>query len=154
MHNCVVDKALSHCKCCQARRCKDAGCHISMPKGGSARFILAGTTYQTNHSFSSPLCDFLVFLCAKDDHVYVLELKSGSFSISDVVNQLQGGADVVSTITDGSRVRFYPVLVQAKGVSAIERKALASRKVLYGGRQYSVFVARCGSSLDYLKADP
>jgi len=154
MHSCAVAKAISHCECCRARRCRDAGCQISIPKGNSPRVILAGTNYQANHSFKDPLCDFIVFLCAKDDQAYALELKGGSFSISEVVDQLQGGAHVVSTMAGSSHVRFYPVLVQAQGVSAIQRKALASRKVLYGGRQYPVIVARCGSDLDQLKVEP
>src|SRR5215468_12633084 len=102
MHECIVEETLSHCRCCHARRCRDAGCHISMPGGGSRRVILAGTSYQTNHSFDGPLCDFIVFLCDDDDSAYALELKGGSFSVSDVVGQLQGGADVVSSIANSS----------------------------------------------------
>jgi len=81
MHRCIIEEALSHCKCCHARRCRDAGCHISMPGGNSRRAILAGTSYQTNHAFNGPLCDFIVFLCTGDDHAYVLELK-GAASVS------------------------------------------------------------------------
>jgi len=149
MHDCLVSASADFCECCAAPRCRDAGCQLSLPTGGGVRRILSGSAIQRNHGHMSKLCDFLFFACRRPrDVACAIELKNGKFDLAKVAEQLQAGADLVNSLAvSPNAVSFYPILVHSRGMTAIARKVIATRRIRYGNSEYRILTAKCGSSL-------
>lgn len=78
-----------------------------------------------------------------------IELKSGRFNAADVIDQLQGGADVADgRLSQEARFQFVPLLAHgAKVVRKNDRTALRSGKVGLRGQVKQVILSRCGGKL-------
>lgn len=136
------------CSCCWVNRCHDAGCSVSMPRGGEPRAILSGTLRQRNHSHTGALCDFIVFYSPSHvEKVFALELKSGAVDVSQILRQIQAGAKLAEELTADAVVSFLPVLVHGGRIPAPERKVLAQKRITFRGNKYEIFSIRCGSPI-------
>ena len=95
-----------------------------------------------------PKCDFI---CVSDHGglVAVVELKSGGISATDVVKQLQAGADVVDRLVcRRSRVQLRPILASGN-LHKKERNDLRRKNSRINLRGANEFVQRirCGDPL-------
>jgi hypothetical protein len=108
---------------------------------------LSGTLYQTAHSYSSKLCDVLFAWNRLTGLVAsVLELKGGRFDVSDVVEQLQHGAEIVDTLLTGIPCTFLPVLLH-RGMRTIEVREFRRRPIYFRQKRIAIDLKRCGNSV-------
>ncbi len=104
-----------HHQCCRARAFSESGCKIVMPGQPEAWICLSGTSYQDQHSFTDMLGDFLLAWERTEGERLsaVIEMKSGSWNVSDVHRQLQNGAVIIDDLLKGIDVSFLPALVHS-----------------------------------------
>jgi hypothetical protein len=136
------------CESCWVVKCKDSGCSITVPATGH-RALLSGSRYQHNHRYTKKLADFVLFWeLGSDGRVAVLELKASPTS-SDVVIQLQNGANLAEQLLVRSPlVVFRALLAHSKGVDPRFMKILRSRRITFCGSRHLVRLVRCGTSVD------
>ena len=94
-------------------------------------------------------CDYL-FVGEGGDATLVapIELKSGRFSVSAVLEQLDGGVKVADQwLPQGSSFRFVPVLAHGKPIHPQDLKTLRSRKLKLRGQKKITELIRCGDAL-------
>jgi hypothetical protein len=108
---------------------------------------MSGTQYQTNHGFDGKLCDCLVFWSIDGaDVVGAVELKAGGLSASSVIEQLQGGADVIDRVASRCRSLEFVPLVAHNGVKPLEVREFRRQKVTFRGTSYLAALKRCGTA--------
>ena len=94
-------------------------------------------------------CDYL-FVGEGGDATLVapIELKSGRFSVSAVLEQLEGGVKVADQwLPQGSSFRFVPVLAHGRTIHRSNLKALRSRKLKLRGQKKITELIKCGDAL-------
>lgn len=137
------------CRCCIVGRCRGPNCRLALPAEG-VRACISGSEVQRHHEDfrDRKLCDCLVLLEIEggDKHGVAIELKGGAVDGSAVVEQLQGGADLMKA-NAGEPLTFSAVLVHAGGLRAVEIRDLRSRFVRFEGQRRRVLLGRCGNSL-------
>ena len=135
---------------CRVHACNKDGCSISVKAAANRKAIVDLDCEALRIPQRQKRCDYL-FFGEKGARSWVvpIELKSGSFHASDVIDQLQGGADQADAwLPREARFHLVPLLAHgAKVVRRKERTAFRSRKVGLRGRTKQVVLARCGDSL-------
>ncbi len=92
-------------------------------------------------------CDYL-FIGEEKVTAYVapIELKGGSFRASEVIEQLQGGANAADKwLPPGDAFQFVPVLVHGKGINREDLKKLRRAKIKLRKHEPAPFLIRCKS---------
>lgn len=145
----AVSRAVS--ERCQVQQCRKQGCSVSMEKAPAYRVIIDLDCERLGIVQTGKRCDYL-FVGEEKGAVYVapIELKSGGFGVSAVIEQLQGGADILdSWLPPGSIFRFAPVLVHGKGVHREDRNKLrkAHNVVKLRGHKAAPVLIGCGGRL-------
>ena len=94
-------------------------------------------------------CDYLFFGEVRDTTcVAPIELKSGRFSVSAVLEQIKGGISMAeSWLPPGVSFRFVPVLVHDGTIHRQDRRALLARKVQLRKQKKGVVLIKCGQPL-------
>lgn len=123
------------------------------------RVIIDMDCKDLNLSPNQALCDY-IFLGAKKrdadkDWVVPIELKKGDVDVSDVVKQLQGGANIADRIIPhGASTKFTPVVASGR-LSKIEQRRLRnmSNRVRFRGKSEIVQRIRCGNPLTQVLKD-
>jgi hypothetical protein len=126
---------IGHHECCQTDSSSEKGSKIVLPTDKDSWVCLSGTAYQGHHDHPGKLCDLILFWL-RDEGISVapIELKSGGFSPSSVLEQLQAGAVVAdSLLPEGIGFFFAPVLVHQR-IGTIEIRQLAKRRINFRGR--------------------
>ncbi len=81
-------------------------------------------------------------------YVAPIELKGGGFRASEVIEQLQGGADAADGwLPPGNAFRFIPVLVHGKGVHPEDLKKLRRAKIKLRKHEPAPVLIRCKEKL-------
>jgi hypothetical protein len=80
----------------------------------------------------------------------VIEMKSGSWNISDVHRQLQNGAVIIDDLLKGIDVSFLPALVH-KRMPPVEQRQLPRYRVSFRGRNHQIALLRCGGKVADLR---
>lgn len=136
------------CDCCLVDHVKENGCALGLPP--HPRKVIGGSRYQENHDHREKLCDAIIFWNNEKDGVslVVAELKSGGFSASGVIEQLQGGARLAEAVVvfDGT-IAFAPLLFKKKGMHSIERKVLSRARVRFRGKGHPIQTMSCSDSI-------
>ena len=94
-------------------------------------------------------CDYLFIAEPAGDAGWLvpLELKRGGFRATEVVNQLQAGADAADgLLPQGAAVRFRPIVASGATHKA-QRDKLKTRRVRYRGTVEAVRHMECGGRL-------
>lgn len=147
----LVSQVKQNVECeCIVHRCQKGQCSLKLDNL-PGKFLLIDMDHERapKSSQNTKKCDY-IFIGddSKEPWVAPLELKSGKFSASDVVEQLQAGAGVAdSIIPPASETRFRPIVVHGKGIHRAELDRLQKMRVRYRSRDYPVGKARCGTSL-------
>ena len=93
-------------------------------------------------------CDFVVIVEGDDGaSVAAIELKSGSFKTSQVVEQLQGGARYAETLEAVAESRFAPVLAHGKRIPKTKLRALRRQRIDYRDHPHQIVLMPCGEPL-------
>ncbi len=132
--------------------CESPGCrlHVDLGRNGKTLTILDVDEYSDLISHTGSRCDFLIFLTINKMIAAAVELKSGSFKSSQVLNQLQAGAQQINELSKHCKSKvegFCPILLHGRVRHASDLKTLRQKKVSFKGTRYSVIRAKCGSKL-------
>ncbi len=127
--------------------CRKNGCRVSMEGVSRCRVIVDADLAFPAHDVSSGRCDYIVFLADSDSNAFVvpLELKGGGVDASEVVVQLQRGADFADLFvpeTDGD-IPLLPVLFHSRSIHPNQRKTLNRTKIRFRGRDLTIKTGRC-----------
>ena len=147
-----VVEAVSHAvpDPCRVDACNKDGCSVSVRTAAPRKIIVDLDCEALRIPPDRKRCDYLFF---GEKHtkrwVAPIELKSGRFNAADVIDQLQGGADVADGwLPQEARFQLVPLLVHgAKVVRKNDRTALRSGKVGLRGQSKQVILYRCGGKL-------
>ena len=133
-----------------SRSCSGDGCRVHMTDVPSSRVIVDVERVFQSRGLAGKRCDFVLFLqTARNALVIVpVELKSGHADTSQVVGQLQAGAEFAASVVKGVASKtpapiFRPVLFHGRGLHPKQRKDLNRAKVRIQGVELSIKTARC-----------
>lgn len=138
-----------------ATNCEDAGCSLSLGDLPQESLLVRVDQPAIGGVDRGAMCDFIwLGKHAEEDRVVAIELKSGSFRVSQVVEQLQQGADQARQWLSGyggSKVTFRPIFAHGgkgdkKGRQDLREKA--ANRIRFRKRSYEIKIVRCGSSLE------
>ena len=94
-------------------------------------------------------CDYL-FVGEERNATWVapIELKSGRLSVSQVLEQLEGGARMADRwLPQGVSFQLAPVLAHGKTIHRNDLKALRDKKLQLRGQRKGIAVIKCGEQL-------
>lgn len=134
---------------CRKQTCRKDGCSVSMKGTPTTRVVVDLDCNALNIPPNRKRCDYL-FVGEENDTAWVapIELKSGKFKADEIVDQLQGGADVVHKwLPPGSSFHFVPVLVHGKGVHRKDFERLRKRKIRLRNHTRQTELISCGDLL-------
>lgn len=134
---------------CHVSACRAQGCSLSLNGLTTARVIVDLDCGELGIRDYRKRCDYVFF--GEDEGtswVVPIELKSGAFRGRDVVEQLQGGADVANRwLPQRCSFQFVPVLAHGKGVPKRGLKALRAHKIRLRDHTKQAVLIRCGETL-------
>jgi hypothetical protein len=141
-----------HLSCCSVPGFEEEGCVVYLPTKQRGWICLSGDKYTGNHVHTSKLADLLFAWKVNNDNRLscVLELKSGTISVSGVVGQLQQAAIIVDQLLRGMTVCFLPVLVHGP-ISTFTVRRLDNQKVSFRGERMRIHRLGCGGRVEDLK---
>ena len=94
-------------------------------------------------------CDYL-FVGEERNATWVapIELKSGRLSVSQVLEQLEGGARMANIwLPQGVSFQLAPVLAHGKTIHRNDLRVLRSRKIQLRGQRRGTALIKCGEQL-------
>ena len=149
MKGMVAQVACRVCGCCHAKRCEKDGCRVDLKGAPPVRVIVDMDCDALRISDEQRRCDYLFFGEEQDTTCVVpIELKSGRFSVSAVLKQIEGGIGMAeSWLPSGISFRFVPVLVHDGTIHRQHLRALRTRKVQLRKQKKGVVLIKCGQSL-------
>jgi hypothetical protein len=136
-----------HSTCCESTSVAECGCSMILPS--PPRVALNGTKFQKRHEKQGKLCDSIVFWYSpstRQTFAATVELKSGRVP-AKAVEQLQEGAKVVESLSQGIDLMFAAVLARRRRVHPEDYKVIMRKRVRFRSRQYPVLLVSCGSRL-------
>ena len=139
-------------ECLEFGKCEKDGCGISLEDAPEPHLVIDFDKPGSPLPKDQTRCDYL-FLAAQADNGYwvvPLELKSGKYDASKVVEQLEAGTrEAEKIVSSRIKVSFRPILVSGKGARKAEREEFKRKgKVSFrGGKPKPIKVIRCGGKL-------
>jgi hypothetical protein len=143
-------KLRSHWPSAVVEQCRCKGCQFNLDGVVPAYSVtvLDADKYGRLIGHEGKKCDCLVFVTKQRLIGAAVELKSGSFRVSEVAEQLQSGADQIDTLCEVWNVgEFFPILLYGKVRHASELKSLRRQGVTFRGTRYSIIREKCGTCL-------
>ena len=149
MKGVVAQVAGRVCSCCHAKRCEEDGCRVDLKGAPPVRVIVDMDCDALRIPDEQKRCDYLFFGEERDTTwVVPIELKSGRFSVSAVLEQIEGGAGKADAwLPEGISFRFVPVLVHDGKLHRQDLIALRARKVQLRKQKKGVVLIKCGQPL-------
>ena len=137
---------------CLAKTIKKEGCSISLNGAPASRLIVDFDKNGSPLSSDQVRCDYLFIAEDSSNAGWVcpVELKSGGLSASEVVGQLQAGAQVAEQIVpQNTPAKFRPVAAIGDGIHIAEINALKrkSNRVSFHKVSEHVRLIRCRGNL-------
>lgn len=143
-------KLRSHWPSAVVKQCRCKGCQFNLDGvvPTDSVTVLDADKYGRLIGHEGKKCDCLVFVTKQRLIGAAVELKSGSFRVSEVAEQLQSGADQIDTLSEVRSVgQFFPILLYGKVRHASELKSLRQQGVTFRGTRYSIIREKCGTCL-------
>ena len=134
---------------CHARKCTKEGCNVPLRDAPSPYLLVDMDCRTLDIPADSGRCDFLFVGCESTrgaDWVVPLELKSGSPDATDIVKQLQAGAQFAQDrIPAQHESTFRPVAVYGGKLHRAESDKLKSKRsrIPFRGKRYEIELHRC-----------
>lgn len=149
-------------KGCVVTRCRKQGCSVSLKDAPSPRVLIDLDRPQAPVGQTEKRCDYIfigasssAWVAPKEPRVAPMELKRGKPSASEIVPQLQAGADIADKIVPiDAKVQLRPIAVFGGRVVANELRMFAkeSSRIDFRNRKIKIELLRCGKKLvDVLK---
>ena len=135
---------------CRSRRCRKNGCTLSMSRAPTPAILIDMDSSEAPQATSrTNRCDYL-FFGGTENWVVPLELKRGKPNASEIIPQLQSGANIAdSLVPAGTDVTFRPVAVYGGQLTRIERNRLLARRnrIRFRDLRLLTTMVRCGTEL-------
>ena len=143
--------------CCHAMHCNRDGCRVDLQGAPSVRLLIDMDCDGLQIPRQQKRCDYL-FIGEKGTATWIapIELKSGGFRATEVLDQLAGGVRAVEPfLPPGISFQLVPVLAHGKSIRRIELKRLRSGKIQLRGQPGQIAIMKCGEALKQkLRARP
>ena len=147
---------------CVVTRCRKEGCSVSLKDAPSPRVIIDLDRPQAPVGQTEKRCDYIfigapssAWVAPMEPRVAPMELKRGKPNASEIVPQLQAGADIADKIVPrDAKVQLRPIAVFGGRVVANELRMFAKRttRIRFRNRTIKIELLRCGKQLvDVLK---
>lgn len=136
--------------CCLSPPCEDQSCAIILPTRNTEVTCINGSRYQSHHNTQGKLCDCIIFWSPQDRDIFVpAELKSGSFSATHCLAQLQGGATLAQNLLGAAcqGILFDPIIVHKGGIDTGVIKVLRNRRVTFRKQRRLARLIKSGTEL-------
>ena len=134
---------------CLATQCNEDGCKLSLDGAPTVRVVIDMDCGALSIPQHQKRCDY-VFVGEEGNTTWVspIELKSGRFSASGVLEQLKGGIGVADKwLPQGIALQFVPVLAHGKSIHKEDRRRLLSRTLTLRGKMSKTMLLKCGDRL-------
>ena len=137
--------------CITRGRIKKEGCLVSLRGRLEDRLIIDFDKPDAPRNQNQSRCDYLFIenIPGESGWVVPLELKRGRAEASEVVQQLQAGAEIAEKLVDDNlNVRFFPVIVSGS-MNMAQRRTLKkpASRIRFHGKQAFADRIRCGAPL-------
>lgn len=140
--------AKEHRACCEAQSLAESGCTVYLPRRSTSSLCLSGTRYQAVHRQKGRLCDHIFWwINNKTLLAMAIELKGGQAQVGHLVDQLQGGADLIASLSCDAKVTFLPVLVH-KQINTIQIRVLRKARITFRSQRHKIELIRCGAKIE------
>ncbi len=134
---------------CRTSHCDKDKCRVDLDEAPQVRIIVDMDCTALSISNAVKRCDYL-FVGQDSNVTWVapIELKSGKFSVSAVLEQLEGGIRMANMwLPQGISFQFVPVLACRKTPHRKDIERLRARKLRLRGQRKSIAVIKCGDRL-------
>lgn len=137
--------------CIAEGKIRKKGCSVSLRERSQNHLVIDLDKLNAPQNQDQTRCDYLFVenILGESGWVVPLELKRGGVEASEVVRQLQAGADFAEKLVDKRlNVRFSPV-VASRNMNKAQRDALRkpASGIRFHGKQVFVDRIRCGAPL-------
>ena len=136
--------------CCLSPSCEDQSCAIILPRTNTEVACINGSRYQSHHDFEGKLCDCIIFWSHQERDIFVpAELKSGRFSATHCLAQLQNGATLAQNLLGAAcqRIIFDPMIIHKGGIDTTVIKVLRNRRVTFRKQRRLARLVKSGTEL-------
>lgn len=129
--------------------CSDRGCRVDMTDVPRDRIVVDVDMAFKAHQRTGKRCDRILFYIDTTENrlvVVLIELKSGTFKVTDVAQQLQGSANFVSSLVPRNlKATCIPVVFHGKGIHAAQRSRFRGTKVHFRNKEFVVRRNKCSA---------
>ncbi len=140
-------KSSIHSKCDHAGKCTKKGCNVPLTGAPSPYLLVDMDCRALGIPADSGRCDFLFVGCESTrgaDWVVPLELKRGSPDATDIVKQLQAGAQFAQDrIPAQHESTFLPVAVYGGKLHSAQINKFKRSRILFHGKKYEIKLHHC-----------
>ena len=136
-------------ECFVTGRLRKKGCSVSLRNAPTPSITIDMDNKKAPVRQSETKCDY-IFIGGSDDVLLIpLELKKGELDASDIVKQLQAGANIAAAriIPKRAQVQFRPVAFCGGKFRKVETRRLSQSKIRFRGKHFDIKLSRCGSPL-------
>ena len=115
-----------------SKSCSRKGCRVDLTDAPTDRVIVDVDKVFLAQKRKGKRCDFILFMDRPDAPLLAapVELKSGRADASQVIEQLQGGADFAADLAP-SDAACWPLLIHGKGLHPAERNRLNRARIAF-----------------------
>lgn len=134
---------------CRTTHCNKDKCRVDLAGAPQVRVIVDMDCDALSIPNNWKRCDYL-FVGEESNETWVapIELKSGRFSVSAVLEQLAGGTRMANMwLPQGVALQFAPVLAHGKTIHRNALKTLRAKKLQLRGQRKGIAVIKCGDQL-------
>ena len=131
--------------CCES--CSGDGCRVYLDGIPRDRIVVDAEKAFEAHEQSGKRCDFILFVPGDGRKLVAapIELKSGGVDVSEVLEQLQGGAAFAERFAPkASGAVCRPILFYGGTIHKKQLKALNREKIRFHQVDLTVKIKRCG----------
>ena len=142
----LIEKKLSDG--CFAKKLKKEGCSVSLKDAPVPSITIDMDKRQAPVGQNEAKCDYIFIGGSGNVFLVPLELKKGKLDASQIVKQLQAGANIAARIIPrGERVQFRPVGVCGGKIHPDQRRQLLQSEIRFNGQRPTVELLNCGDPL-------
>ena len=133
---------------CFAKKLKKEGCSVSLKDAPVPSITIDMDKRQAPVGQNEAKCDYIFIGGSGNVFLMPLELKKGKLDASQIVKQLQAGANIAARIIPrGEHVRFRPVGVCGGKIHPDQRRQLLQSEIRFNGQRPTVELLNCGDPL-------
>ena len=136
-------------ECFVTGRLRKEGCSVSLKDAPTPSIVIDMDKPQAPGGQNETRCDYIFIGGCNNVFLMPLELKRGKLDASDVVKQLQAGADIAAAriIPKRGQVQFLPVAACGGKFHRAEIRRLSQSKIRFKSQSSNVQLLRCSQRL-------